>query len=74
MESLSKQIRRINSSVTEQSLRMQFDALDTAVDRIVYELYGLTATEMVEVERLNAEFPKHIASEGLFDGSASASP
>jgi len=50
MLSLSKQLVRAKTDQEKTALQRQIDATDKQIDRLVYELYGLTEEEIRIVE------------------------
>jgi hypothetical protein len=46
--------RRAPLPAEKSLLERQIDAMDAAIDRLVYDLYGLTAKEIALVEETNA--------------------
>jgi hypothetical protein len=50
MLSLSGRLAEAKSEAQKAILQRQMGATDAEIDRIVYELYGLTATEIAIVE------------------------
>jgi hypothetical protein len=51
MLALHKQLDAAKSEARKTIIRRQIDAADAEIDRLVYDLYGLTAEEIAIVER-----------------------
>jgi len=49
----SRQLSAAKSAAQTEVLRRQIDATDAEIDRLVYDLYGLTAEEIAIVEGAN---------------------
>ena len=54
MLSLHKQLAAAKSAAQTEVLRRQIDATDAEIDRLVYDLYGLTEEEIAIVEGKNS--------------------
>jgi hypothetical protein len=50
MQTLHKQLAAAKSEAQKTVIQRQIDATDAQIDRLVYELYGLTAEEIAIVE------------------------
>ena len=50
MLALNKQLAEAKTSHDTTSIQRQIDATDRQIDRLVYELYGLTEEEIAVVE------------------------
>ena len=50
MLSLHKQLAAAKSAAQKAIMQRQIDATDAEIDRLVYDLYGLTAEEIALVE------------------------
>ena len=50
MLDLHKQLAAAKSEARKTVIRRQIDATDAEIDRLVYDLYGLTAEEIAVVE------------------------
>ncbi|MGA2034190.1 MAG: N-6 DNA methylase [Thermoguttaceae bacterium] len=55
MLALHKQLRAAKSEAHRTTIQRQIDATDAEIDRLVYDLYGLTAKEIAIVERCTAQ-------------------
>ena len=54
MLGLRKQLAAAKSEAQKAIMQRQIDATDAEIDRLVYDLYGLTAEELTLVEEANA--------------------
>jgi len=54
MMSLHKQLAAAKSGAQKAVIQRQIDATDAEIDRLVYDLYGLTAKEIALVEGARA--------------------
>jgi len=57
MRALPKQLGAAKTSHEQTALQRQIDATDRQIDRLVYELYGLTAEEIAIVEGATVRKP-----------------
>jgi len=64
MLALHKQLAAAKSAARETIMQRQIDATDAAIDRLVYDLYGLTPNEIALVETSPAESTVEIAANG----------
>ncbi len=53
MLALHKRLAAAKSEAQKTVIQRQIDATDAEIDRLVYDLYGLTADEVAIVERQN---------------------
>ncbi len=55
MPALHKQLATAKSAAQKAILQRQIDATDVEIDRLVYDLYGLTAEEIALIENSPSE-------------------
>jgi hypothetical protein len=68
MLALHKQLAAAKSAAQKVIIQRQIDATDAEIDRLVYDLYGLTAEEIALIENSTSEPKAAMAKAGLLKG------